>query len=244
MTRTLLKKITGKIYLIIPALYLISCAELASLQTSTGISAPKPLTESDVISGLKAALEKGANFASQQGSQEDGYFKNTLIKIPFPPDAAKAEEKLRQIGLGGEVDKFILTLNRGAEEAAKKSAPIFSSAIRSMTIQDAWGILKGEDDAATQYLIRTTSTQLKAEFKPVVKAALDQVSATKYYTDLVNSYNKIPLVTKVDPDLEDYATDMAIKGLFTLVAQEEAKIREDPLARTTDILRRVFGSQD
>ena len=235
----------SRLFMLLLLLVPFSCAELVNLQTSTGIgTTPQPLTESDVVSGLKAALEKGANFAAQNGSAEDGYYQNTLIKIPFPPDAIRAEEKLRQIGLGGEVDKFILTLNRGAETAAKKSAPIFASAIRSMTIQDAWGILKGEDDAATQYLVRTTSTQLKAEFKPVVSEALDQVSATKYYTDLVNTYNKIPFVTKVDPDLEDYATEMAIKGLFTLVAQEEAKIRKDPLARTSDILRRVFGSQE
>ena len=113
-----------------------------------------------------------------------------------------------------------------------------------MTIEDAWGILKGEDDAATQYLMRTTSPQLKSEFKPVISDALDQVNATKYYSDLINTYNKIPFVTKVDPDLDNYATELAIKGLFVMVAEEEGKIREDPLERTSDILRRVFGNKD
>ena len=231
---------------VIISTFVISCAELVSLQTSTGIGTDttQSLTESDVVSGLKAALEKGATYASNKGSAEDGYFGNSLIKIPFPPDAAKAEEKLRQIGLGKEVDKFILSLNRGAEAAAAKSAPIFVSAIKSMTIQDAWGILKGEDDAATQYLIRTTSPQLKSEFKPVISNALDQVNATKYYSDLINTYNKIPFVTKVDPDLDNYATDLAIKGLFVMVAEEESKIRKDPLERTSDILRRVFSYKE
>ena len=239
MNKTSLK-ISGLLVLL--SLLIGACAELISLQSTSGVgSTTQPLTETDVIAGLRAALEKGANFASQKGSKEDGYFGNALIKIPFPPDAVKAETKLRQIGLGDEVDRFILTLNRGAEAAAAKSAPIFVSAIKSMTIEDAWGILKGEDDAATQYLIKTTSPQLKSEFKPVIGDALDQVNATKYYSDLVNTYNKIPLVTKVDPDLENYATEMAIKGLFVLVAEEEAKIREDPLERTSDILRRVFG---
>jgi hypothetical protein len=223
-----------------------SCAELVSLQTSSGIGTDttQALTESDVVSGLKAALEKGATYASNKGSEEDGYFGNSLIKIPFPPDAAKAEQKLRQIGLGKEVDKFILSLNRGAEAAATKAAPIFVSAVRSMTIEDAWGILRGEDDAATQYLMRTTSPQLKSEFTPVISDALDQVNATKYYSDLITTYNKIPFVTKVDPDLDNYATDLAIKGLFVMVAEEEGKIREDPLERTSDILRRVFGNKE
>jgi hypothetical protein len=155
----------------------------------------------------------------------------------------KVEDKLRQIGLGVEVDKFVMTLNRGAEDAAKESKPIFISAIKQMTIEDAWGILKGEPDAATNFLKRTTTAQLKEKFKPVVQNSLNKVNATKYYGDIVNNYNKIPFVDKVNPDLNDYATDMAIQGLFTMIAKEELNIRKDPVARTTELLKRVFGSQ-
>src|SRR6187551_3536807 len=147
------------------------------------------------------------------------------------------------MGLGGEVDRFVMTLNRGAEEAAKEAKPIFISAIKQMTIDDAFGILKGEPDAATQFLKRTTTSQLKEKFKPVVQSSLDKVSATKYYGDLINTYNKIPLVQKVNPDLNEYATDMAIQGLFIMIAKEEKNIRQDPLARTSDLLKRVFGSK-
>jgi hypothetical protein len=155
----------------------------------------------------------------------------------------KVEDKLRQIGLGVEVDKFVMTLNRGAEDAAKEAKPIFISAIKQMTIEDAWGILKGEPDAATNFLKRTTTAQLKEKFKPVVQNSLNKVNATKYYGDIVNNYNKIPFVDKVNPDLNDYATDMAIQGLFTMIANEELNIRKDPVARTTELLKRVFGSQ-
>jgi hypothetical protein len=192
---------------------------------------------------LKEALIKGISTGSDLASQMDGYFKNPEIKIPFPPEVKKVEDKLRQIGLGGEVDKFIMTLNRGAEDAAKEAKPIFISAIKSMTIQDAWGILKGEQDAATQYLKRTTSLQLKEKFKPVIQNSLNKVSATKYYGDIVNTYNKIPFTDDVNPNLDDYATDKAIEGLFTLIAKEEKNIRQDPVARTTELLKKVFGAQ-
>ena len=176
-------------------------------------------------------------------SKADGYFKNPEIKIPFPPDVKRVEDQLRQIGMGGEVDKFVLSLNRGAEDAAKESKAIFVTAIKQMTIDDAFGILKGQPDAATQFLKRTTTAQLKEKFKPIVQKSLDKVNATRYYGDLVGTYNKIPLVEKVNPDLNEYATDKAIQGLFTMIAKEEKNIRQDPLARTSDLLKRVFGAQ-
>ncbi len=202
------------------------------------------LTGDQVASGLKEALIKGISNGSSQASKLDGYFKNSQIKLPFPPDVQKVETKLRQIGLDKEVDKFILTLNRGAEEAAKEAKPIFVAAIKSMTIQDAWGILKGEDNAATEYLIKATSTQLKGKFQPVMKRALDKTNATKYYSSIITTYNKVPFVDKVNDDLEGYATDKAIEGLFLLISKEEKKIREDPVARTTDLLKKVFAAQD
>ena len=207
------------------------------------LTTEQPLTSAEVGEGLKEALIKGISSGSDLASQTDGYFKNPEIKIPFPPDVKKVEDKLRQIGLGGEVDKFVVTLNRGAEDAAKEAKPIFIAAIKQMTIDDAWAILKGQPDAATQFLKRTTTAQLKVKFKPVVQNSLDKVSATKYYGDIVGTYNKIPFVDKVNPDLNDYATDMAITGLFTMIAKEEQNIRKDPLARTSELLKRVFGSQ-
>lgn len=237
---------TNKIYIFL-CLALVGCtvAQINQALSTTGqtIGGEAPLTANDVAAGLKEALIKGISNGSDLASQVDGYFKNEAIKILFPPDVKKVEDKLRQVGLGNEVDKFIMTLNRGAEDAAKEAKPIFISAIRSMTIEDAWGILKGEQDAATQYLKRTTSAQLKEKFGPVIQNSLDKVNATKYYGDLVNTYNKIPFVDKVNPDLNDYATDKAIDGLFVMVANEEKEIRENPVARTTDLLRRVFGAQ-
>jgi hypothetical protein len=202
-----------------------------------------PLTSEEVANGLKEALIKGISTGSDLASQLDGYFKNPEIKIPFPPEVKKVEDRLRQIGLGSEVDKFVMTLNRGAEDAAKEAKPIFIAAIRQMTIQDAWGILKGEEDAATQFLKRTTSSLLKDKFKPVIQNSLNKVNATKYYSDIVTRYNQIPLVQKVNPDLNDYATDRAIEGLFIMIAKEEKNIRANPAARTTELLRRVFGAQ-
>lgn len=202
---------------------------------------PPALTSEEVGGGLKEALINGISKGADLVSLTDGYFKNTEIKIPFPPDVKKVEDKLRQLGFGNKVDDFVMTLNRGAEEASKEAKPIFISAIKQMTIDDAWGILKGNPDAATQFLKSTTTAQLKQKFSPVVQAALDKVSATKYYGDVINTYNKVPFVEKVNPDLNDYATNKAIEGLFVMVAKEEVNIRQNPVARTTDLLKRVFG---
>jgi len=201
------------------------------------------LSKEEIGEGLKEALTNGVSKGSDLVSQLDGYYKNPEIKIPFPSEVKQVETKLRQIGLGGEVDKFIESLNRGAEDAAKEAKPIFVSAIKQMTIQDAWGILKGENDAATKYLSRTTSPQLTEKFKPVIQNSLNKVNATKYYSDLVNTYNKIPLVQKVNPNLDDYATEKAIQGLFVMVAKEEKNIRANPGARTTELLKKVFSAQ-
>lgn len=236
-----------RLFFYVLAILLCACTSTQINQTlgevNKAMGTEQPLTTAEVTNGLKEALIKGISNGSDIVSQLDGYFKNPEIKIPFPPDVEKVETRLRQMGLSDEVDKFIMTLNRGAEDAAKEAKPIFISAIKSMTIQDAWGILKGENDAATQYLKRTTSAQLKAKFKPVIQNSLNKVNATKYYGDIVTTYNKIPLVEKVNPELDDYATDKAIEGLFVMIAKEEKNIRQDPMARTTDLLKKVFGSQ-
>lgn len=235
-------KISTFLIVLILALPLSSVAQFKNpLKKVTSFIKTSSLSEDEVVSGLKAALEKGIELASNEVSRENGYFQNPQIKIPWPEDARNAEAQLRQIGLGSEVDKLILSINRAAELAAKESKEVFVVAIKAMTVEDAWGILKGEDDAATQYLNKTSSAELNARFKPIVHSALEQVNATKYYEDLVLTYNKIPFVKKLNPDLDQYATQMAINGLFTMVAKEEKKIREDPLARTNEILQKVFG---
>lgn len=223
---------------------LAGCATLGTILQDAGTGGSGPLTNSEIIRGLKEALRVGISNGSDQASQVNGYFSNALIKIVMPPEAQKVETALRQIGLGGEVDKFILSLNRAAEDAAKKAKPIFFTAITSMTINDALGILNGSDTAATAYLRRTSGVALFNSFFPVVDSTLQLNQATRHYADIVNTYNKIPFVQKVDPDLKRYATNKAIDGLFLLVAEEEKKIRKDPVARVSDILRRVFGGQN
>ena len=228
----------------IPILLIFSGCTTSQINQTINDVMGEQLSKEQVAAGLKEALNKGISTGSDQASKIDGYFKNPSIKIPFPTEAQKVEDKLRQIGLGNEVDKFVLTLNRAAEEAAKEAKPIFVNAITSMTIQDAWGILKGTDHEATEYLQRTTGSDLTAKFHPIIKNALSKTNATKYYSDLITTYNKIPFVQHMNPDLEGYATDKAIEGLFHLIALEEEKIRENPAARTTELLKKVFAAQD
>ena len=229
----------------LPFLFILRpCTSTEILKAVNDVMETTPaLTESDVAAGLKEALVKGTGSGTASASKVDGYFKSPRLKIPFPSNIQKVETKLRALGMNGLVDDFILSLNRGAEKAATEAKPIFVDAITSMTVKDAWGILRGEDNAATNYLRRTTSTSLEAAFKPVIKTSLDAVDATKYFTKIINTYNKIPLIEKVNPNLEDYVTDKAMFGLFLLIEDEEAKIREDPLARTTELLKKVFSQQ-
>jgi hypothetical protein len=174
-------------------------------------------------------------------SATDGFFGNPEIKIPFPQDAKIIETKLRQVGLGSKVDEAILSINRAAEDAGKEAKPIFISAVKNMTVKDAVNIVKGGDNAATMYLKQSSTAELSTKFQPVIKASLDKVSATKYWEDLIKAYNKIPMVQKMNPNLTQYVTDKAIDGLFVMVAKEELKIRKDPKAQTSALLKKVFG---
>jgi Protein of unknown function (DUF4197) len=201
------------------------------------------LSSNDIASGLKEALRIGISKGADKASVTDGYFKNPLLRIAFPPEAQKVAARLRQIGLGAQVDKFELSMNRAAEDAAKVAKPVFIKAITSMSIGDAVSILRGQNDAATQYLRRTSGQQLVTEFTPIIDSTLKKNNATRYYTDLVTTYNKLPFVQKANPSLTQYATGKAVDGLFVLVAQEEQKIRENPAARVSDLLKRVFGSK-
>lgn len=214
-----------------------------SIKDVTGAVSGNKLSNDDIIKGLKEALSVGSKNSSSKASKTDGYYKNPLIKIPFPKEAQQMESTLKSMGMTKQVDQFVLTLNRAAEDAAKKAAPIFLSAITKMTITDGMNILKGKDDAATQFLKSTTSSQLKSEFKPVITASLNKVKVTQYWNPLMTTYNKVPFVTRMNPNLDEYVTQKAMDGLFTLVAQEELKIRKDPAARVTDILKKVFGSR-
>jgi Protein of unknown function (DUF4197) len=237
-----MKRIFFVIFVLCP---IFSFAQLGKLlkQAEKAVGAEKSLSAEEVGAGLKEALTNGISKGADLTSKIDGYFKNPEIKLPFPPDVKRVEDKLRQIGLGNQVDDFVLTLNRGAEDAASKAKPIFIDAIKQMTINDAWNILRGQPDAATQYLKRTTTSQLVAQFTPVIRNSLEKTNATKYYGEIVNTYNKIPFTQKANSDLTQYATDRAIQGLFIMIAKEEKNIRENPLARTSDLLKRVFSQK-
>jgi len=200
------------------------------------------LSEKDAADGIKEALVKGTGNGVKIVTKTDGYFGNAEIKIPFPSEAKEMESKLRSAGFGKKVDEVVLSLNRAAEDAGKEAEQIFVTAVKQMTVNDAINIVKGKDDEATQYLKRTTSTDLKIKFKPIIKTSLDKVDATKQWQELVITYNKIPFVKKMNPDLPDYVTGKAIDGLFIMIAKEELKIRKDPMARTSDLLKKVFGN--
>jgi hypothetical protein len=202
------------------------------------------LSSDDITNGLKEALSLGAQKSASQLSAVDGFFKDAAVKILLPEQAQKVEKTLRNIGMGQMVDNAILSINRAAEDAAKSAAPIFVNAIKNMSIQDALSILRGADTSATGYLRKTTSGQLSSSFKPVIDVSLQKTDATKYWKDIFETYNKLPTTfKKVDPDLSAYATQKAMDGIFYYVAVEEKKIRKDPAAQVTDILKKVFGGK-
>ena len=174
-------------------------------------------------------------------SKADGYFKDPQIKIPMPAEAKQVEEKLRKLGQGKKVDDAIESINRAAEDAASASKDLFVSAIKNLTLKDVMNILNGKDDAATTYLSSNTRSALVEKFKPIISNSLDKVGATRYWSLVFTTYNAIPLVQKVNPDLVEYATNKAIDGLFVQIAKEELAIRKNPAARVTDLLKKVFG---
>jgi len=213
-------------------------------ESSTDVEEPS-LTNAEVISGLKEALNIGIKNSVSIASVTDGFLGNNNIKLPFPPDALKVKEKALDLGLNGQVDRFETTLNRAAEEACKEALPIFTNAITDMSLGDGFAILNGGNGAATKYLKEHTTEELKSAFAPKVKAAISKVKLTDYWSPLVNKYNTAMMLTggeKINPDLEVFVTQKAIEGLFFMVEAEENKIRLDPMARVTDLLNKVFGS--
>ena len=229
---------------------LFSCSIIEDVSTTilnpTNNSPSKiDLTNEEVISGLKEALNVGIKNAVNLSSVTDGFLKNDVIRLPFPPDAIKVREKAINFGLSKQVTTFEETLNRAAEEATKKALPIFIDAIKNMSVSDGFSILKGGDGAATKFLKSQTSNQLVIAFAPVVKEATTKVQLTAYWNPIITRYNTAMTLSggqKLDPDLDAYITQKAIDGLFYLVETEENKIRKDPLARVSDILVKVFGS--
>lgn len=229
---------------------LSSCDVLESAAGSVvnnSSSSTIPLTNEEVVKGLKEALTVGITNSVNLTSITDGFLKNNEIRLPFPQDAIKVKEKALEWGLDGQVEKFETTLNRAAEEAAKEALPIFKNAITGMSLQDGFAVLKGGNGAATKFLKDNTTSELMQAFAPKVQEAIQKVKLTDYWNPIVTKYNAAaPLLglNKANPDLNEYVTQLAIDGLFKMVEKEENKIRETTGARVTDLLQRVFGSLD
>jgi hypothetical protein len=199
------------------------------------------VTEKDAGQAIKEALSQGVRNAVLNLHKTDGFYGSEFYRMLLPPDARRAETTLRKIGLGGEVDKAILAMNRGAEDAVGSAAPIFLDAIKEMTVTDALNIVRGNKRAATDYFQQKTTQKLVAAFTPSVRTSLDRTNATKYYSNIATTYNRLP-VEKINPDLTAYVVGKAVEALFEEVAKEEANIRSNPKARTTAILKKVFGA--
>jgi hypothetical protein len=223
---------------------LTGCTQKLKLPKIPGLGGGGGVTEAEAGEGIKEALSQGLVKAVLQLNKPDGFFKDAFYKILLPPDAKKIENTLRNLGMNNMVDKAILQINRAAEDAAGYAKPIFVDAIKSMTLSDAIGLVKNGDTSATHFFRVKTTDKLIAAFLPVIKSSLDKVDATKYYTDLVNTYNSFPTtLKKINPDLPSFVTDRATVALFDLVGKEEVNIRKNIAARTSDLLRKVFGAK-
>jgi len=234
---------TKRIFTLLIIFNFTACAELQqvveSLPQSGGV-----LSNADIASGLRQALDVGIDKQVSKLTQEDGFFKNELVKILLPEELQKVDDALRKIGLSSLADEGLKVLNRAAEDAVKEATPIFVNAVKDITFNDAKTILLGENDAATSYLTAKTQTELYAKFKPVIDNSFSKVGADQIWTSLINKYNAIPLTNNVNPNLTDYVTNEALKGVYTMIAVEEKEIRSKVSSRTTDLLRKVFALQD
>lgn len=233
-----------KIYAIFLVLMLSGCADLQKFISS--LPAPSTSTGSsiDIAGGLKEALNRGITTQVTKLMATDGFYNNQMVRILLPEELKKVEQTLRNIGLGSLADKGIKMLNTAASDAVKEATPIFVNAITTMSFSDAKGILMGGQEAATQYLKRTTSPALYSKFLPVVKNSFSKVGADVVWREIITKYNSIPLVTKVNPDLNDYVTNKAMEGVFKMIAIEERNIRTNINARTSNLLKQVFALQD
>lgn len=229
--------------IIILSCLLLCLFSVAEAQTRTRKPARQSTVASEdkIITGLKEALRIGTDNAVSKTGRLDGYFKNLAIKILMPKKLQTFEKGLRVAGFGPQVDEFVLSMNRAAEKAAPQAARIFVDAIKQMTFNDARQILTGGDTAATNYFKSKTSAQLSTAFRPIIEKSMNEVGATRQYKDLVGRYQNIPFASSLAVDIDEYATAAAINGLFYMIGEEEKKIRKDPMARVTSILRDVFG---
>lgn len=227
---------------LLPVILLSLCLSSCDVLSKLPMGTVGGVTEAEAGEGIKEALGQGLVKAVLQLNKDDGFFKDALYKVLLPPDAKKIENTLRDLGMNKMVDKAILAINRAAEDAAGYAKPIFVDAIKSMTISDAIGLVRNGDTSATHFFRVKTTDKLIAAFMPVIKSSLDKVEATKYYGDIVNTYNNFPTtIRKINPDLPGFVTGRATEALFDLVAKEEVNIRQNIVARTTDLLRKVFG---
>jgi uncharacterized protein DUF4197 len=200
------------------------------------------ITPKEAVSALKAALEKGSQAAVAELGRTDGFFGNPQVKIPLPESATRAERAMRRLGMGKYADELVLTMNRAAEAAVPEARALFVDSIRKMSVQDAKGILSGGDSAATEYFRRTTHEPLHGRFLPIVKRATEKVNLAHKYNQFADKGVAVGLVKKDDADLDQYVTRKALDGLYLMVAEEEKKIRKDPVASGTAIMRKVFGA--
>ncbi|MBX2979147.1 MAG: DUF4197 domain-containing protein [Flavobacteriales bacterium] len=231
---------------VLAVVLLCTASSPQELQSILGAGAPAALSNEEVISGLKEALRVSTERSVDKAGATNGFWNNNLIRIPFPQEAIAVKNTLTDLGINKPVEDFERTLNQAAELASKEAVPVFVDAITSMTIQDGFTLLRGGENAATNYLREKTSATLRTRFTPVVEKATSQVALTSYWQPLASAYNTATLLTggkAVQPDLNAYVTDRAIDGLFTLLAQEEKTIRQDPVARTTALLQKVFAAQ-
>ena len=233
-----------KLFALLMCASLMAC-DAATLQRAVDtVLATDTLSNADIGNGLKQALELGVGDGAQKLSQVNGFL-NSPYKILLPAEVRQVTDKLQNFpGFNLVEDKMVSLLNAAAEDAAKSAKPIFVNAIKQMSFSDATNILLGNKNAATSFLQRTTSDPLYTAFSPTVKKSLDRVNATQYWTNAVNAYNKIPFVTKANPDLQDYVTRQAMKGMFKMVEKKELDIRTNVGSRTTDLLQKVFAKQD
>ncbi|MCF6295977.1 MAG: DUF4197 domain-containing protein, partial [Flavobacteriaceae bacterium] len=201
-------------------------------------------SNADIASGLRQALDFGIDKQVSKLTLKDGFFKNELVKILLPDELKKVDKTLRDIGLSKLADEGLKVLNRAAEDAVKEATPIFVNAVKDITFADAKNILLGNNDAATQYLTGKTQTALYNKFHPVIKNSFRKVGADQIWENLINRYNTIPFTNNVNPDLTDYVTGEALKGVYTMIAVEEKEIRTKLSSRTTDLLKKVFALQD
>ncbi len=235
-----------KIVIIGILISVISCAELQQVmkQLPSGMGNGMPLTERDIATGLRSALEKGVRKEVTKLGEENGFYGNEAVRILLPEELKKVERTLRKLGMGKLADNGIRALNRAAEDAVKEAIPIFSDAITTMTFTDAKQILLGQNNAATQYLQNKTQTALYSKFSPIIRNSFAKVGADRIWNDIITQYNQLPLLGRINPDLTDYTTQQALGSVFKMIAVEEKEIRTKLSSRTTELLRRVFALQD